>query len=176
MHMRACIRRRPNHNHPPLNQPHFRTPNSANPQVKAFYQQLKWVPREAIHSLRAPCCVVHGETDGIIPLYQVRWRLDVGVGVFSYLCVYMCVSIGTPDDPETQPTKNHQKSRRRQARALAANLARAHLYVLRQTGHQVRLFAVLLCCVVLCWPRPNQCLTANLPNHPISPHPQHPHR
>ena len=39
--------------------------------MKAFYQQLKWVPRECIHALRAPCCVVHGETDGIIPLYQV---------------------------------------------------------------------------------------------------------
>jgi len=40
--------------------------------VKAFYRHLRWATIETIHSLACPCEVVHGETDGIIPLYQGR--------------------------------------------------------------------------------------------------------
>lgn len=84
------------------------------------------MPQEAIHALRAPCCLLHGETDGIIPLEQ--------------------------------------------ARALAANLARATLYVLRQTGHQVR--CVFLPCLpalpimsALAWP----CLLVSRPGPHVLP-------
>ncbi|GAB5037519.1 hydrolase [Nannochloropsis oceanica] len=48
--------------------------NQGNPMyiVKAFYRHLRWATIETIHSLACPCEVVHGETDGIIPLYQGR--------------------------------------------------------------------------------------------------------
>ena len=56
--------------HPPL--PPSLPPGNPMYVVKSFYQQLKWAPRESIHSLSCPCVVVHGETDWIIPLYQGR--------------------------------------------------------------------------------------------------------
>lgn len=40
--------------------------------VQAFFRQLRWVEKEIIHSLQTPSIIVHGVTDGIIPVHRAR--------------------------------------------------------------------------------------------------------